>query len=224
MHCRLMIGILILHLMSEYEGLLMHVTWNNQRTHLCKSNHPKCANRQYWSRIRYSQRMSVKYQAEHSKARSRLHQSRECVKAVISGLCEMLLAPIKLTVGCMSALCKMLLAALKLVGRCISALCKMLLAPLKLIGRCISGLYNMLLAPLKLMRRCIWRSKADAQTAHADSQHCDPKGGNSNEVIKQGLQAHQARGTTGFVYGASGEEILSSACPECNAWQECNPN
>jgi len=254
----LMIGILILHLMSKYAGLMMHATWNNQRTQLRKFDHPKCANGKYWSRIRYSQRKSIKYQAEHLTARRWLHQSGECVKAVISGLqmllaplnlivrcisgmCKMLLAPLKLIGRCISALGSMLLAPLKLVGRCISGLCKMLLAPLKpigrcisalgsmllaplklvgrcisglskmllaplkLIGRCISGLYNMLLAPLKLIGRCIWRSKADTpeaeldtQTAHADSQHCNPKGGNSNDVNEQGLQAHQAHGTTGL--------------------------
>ncbi len=56
----------------------------------------------------------------------------------------------------------------------------------------------MLLAPLKLIRRCIWRNKSDTQTAHADSQYCDPKGGNNNRVNKQGLQAQQSHGTIGL--------------------------
>jgi len=194
----LMIGILILHLMSKYEDLLMHATWNNQRTRLRKFDHPKCANGKYWSRIRYFQRKFIKHQAEHSTAQNWLHQSRECVKTVISGLCKMLLAPFKIIARCISGLCKMLLAPLKLIARCISGLCKMLLAPLKLVGRCICALCKMLLAPLKLVGRCIWRSKDDTQTAHADSQHCDPKGGNSNEVNQRGLQAQQAHGTTGL--------------------------
>jgi len=230
----LMIGILILYLMSKYEDLLMHATWNNQCTRLRKFDHQKCANEKYWSRIRYFQRKFIKHQAEHSKARKWLHQSRVRVKAIISGLYKtllapfkliascisglrkmllaplkpiarcisglwrMLLAPLKLVGRCISALCSMLLAPLKRVGRCISALCRMLLAPPKLIGRCISGLCKMLLAPLKLTGRCIWRSKAGTQTAHADSQHCDPKGGNGNEVDKQGLQAQQAHGSTGL--------------------------
>ncbi len=73
----------------------------------------------------------------------------------------------------------------------------MLLAPLKLVGRCTAALCKMLLAPPKLIGRCIWRSKDDTQTAHADSQHCDSKGGNSNELNQHGLQAQQAHGTTG---------------------------
>ena len=56
----------------------------------------------------------------------------------------------------------------------------------------------MLLAPLKLIGRCIWRRKDDTQTAHADSQHSDPKGGISNEVNQHGLQAQQAHGATGL--------------------------
>ncbi len=54
----------------------------------------------------------------------------------------------------------------------------------------------MLLAPFKLIGRCLWRSKDDTQIAHADSQHYDPKGGNSNEVNQHGMQAQQAHGTT----------------------------
>jgi len=113
----------------------------------------------------------------------------------------MLLAPLKFIGRCISALCSMLLAPLKFVGRCISGLFKMLLAPLKPIGRCISGLYNMLLSNLledgeaKLTHMCV-PHMLTVQTAHADSQHCDPKGGNSNEVNKQGMQAQQAQGTT----------------------------
>jgi len=56
----LMIGILILHLMSEYEDLLMHATGNNQRTHLGKFDHPKCANGKYWSRIRYFKKKFIR--------------------------------------------------------------------------------------------------------------------------------------------------------------------
>jgi len=117
----LLVGILILHLMSEYGNLLLHATLNNQPTQLRKLDHPKCANGKYWSRVRYFQRKLIKYQTEHSKARSWL-QSKEGVKEVTTGLCEMLLAPPKL------------------MGKCISGLCSMLLAPLKLVGRCISGL------------------------------------------------------------------------------------
>ena len=112
----LLTGILILHLMPKYEDLLMHARRNNQRT-LRKLDHPKCANGKYWSRIRYFQRKFIKYQAEHSKARTWLHQSRECVQVVISGLCKMLLAPLKLTARCISGLCTMLLDPLKLKGK-----------------------------------------------------------------------------------------------------------
>ena len=96
----LMIGILVLRLMSKYEDLLIHATWNNQRTQVCKFDNPKCANGKYWSRIRYFQRKSLKYQAKHPKAQSWLHQSRECVKVVISRLCKILLAPLKLIRRC----------------------------------------------------------------------------------------------------------------------------
>ena len=150
----LMIGILTLHLMSKYEDLLMHATWNNQPTQLRKFDHPKCANGRYWSRVRYLQRKLIKYQTEHSKARSWLHQSREGVKEVINGLCEMLLAPLKLIGRCICGLCEMLLAPLRLIGRCVSRLCKMLQAPLKLIGRCISGLCRMLQAPFTHIGKC----------------------------------------------------------------------
>ena len=83
----LLTGILILHLMPKYEDLLMHARRNNQRI-LRKFDHPKCASGKYWSRIRYFQRKFIKYQAEHSKAQTWLHQSRECVQVVISGLCK----------------------------------------------------------------------------------------------------------------------------------------
>ena len=56
----------------------------------------------------------------------------------------------------------------------------------------------MLLAPLKLIRRCIWGGKDDTQTAHAESQHSDPKGGTNNGVNQHGLQTQQAHGTTGL--------------------------
>ncbi len=139
----LMIGILILHLMSKYEDLLvLHATWNTQRIQSRRFGHPKCANGKYWSRIRYYQRKFIKCQ--HSESRSWLHQSRKCVKAVVSGLCEMLLAP------------------------------------------------------LKLIGRCIWGGKDDTQTAHAESQHSDPKGGTNNGVNQHGLQTQQAHGTTGL--------------------------
>ena len=158
----LLVEILILYLMSEYGNLLLHATLNNQPTQLRKLDHPKCANGKYWSRVRYFQQKLIKYQTEHSKARSWLHQSREGVKEVTT------------------------------------TLYKMTLPPLRLVGRCISGLCKMLLAPLKLIRRCIWRNKSDTQTAHADSQYCDPKGGNNNRVNKQGLQAQQSHGTIGL--------------------------
>ena len=124
----LMIGRLILHLMSTSENLLRHTAWNNRPTQLRKFDHPKCANGKYWSRVRYLQKRFIKHQAEHSKAQNWLHQSRECVKTIISGQCKMLLAPFKLIARCISGLCKLLLAPLKHVGRCISALCKTLLA------------------------------------------------------------------------------------------------
>ena len=169
----------------------------NKPTQLRKLDHPKCANGKYRSRVRF-QRQLIKYQTEHSKARSWLHQNREGVKEVIIGLFEMLLAPLRLIGRCISGLCKVLLALLKRIGRCISGLCKMPLASLKLVGRCISGLCKLLLAPLRLVGGCIWRRKDDTQTAHADSQHSDPKGGNSNEVNQHGLHAQQAHGTTGL--------------------------
>ena len=56
----------------------------------------------------------------------------------------------------------------------------------------------MLLAPLKLIGRCIWRGNDDTQTANAESQHSDPKGGTNNGVNQHGLQTQQAHGTTGL--------------------------